>query len=253
MQQKFAVAFRAQDGRFYDLNSGASELLHRARNFVGSGLLHLRVAHDTAFAHLSTASFELRLYQDDELEIRSSGTNTTYNRRKNEGGRDKRHVYRHQADTDWVSILPDLFRSEVARVGLFQQANSRVAAQSGVHLAVAGVDRDHSRCTRLKKTVGEAARRRADVQTGLTRNIDGPIFERTRQLQPAAANIRHFVAEEAEDDIALNAGAGFFQLLLVHQHSAREDERLRALTRGHQAAFHQQLVEAQLHGDRLAR
>ncbi len=155
MQQKLAIAFRAQDRRVDDFNPGASELLHRARNFVGSGLLRLRVAHNPAFAHLSPASFELGFYQDDEFEICGGRTNTAHDCRKNEGSRDERHVHCRQADADRIAPLPDLFRSEITRVGLFQQANPRVGAQSGVHLAVTGVDRDHPRCTCLQKTVGE--------------------------------------------------------------------------------------------------
>jgi len=149
MEQKLAIAFRAQDWRVYNLNPRASEFFYRVRNFVARCLLRMRVAHDPAFAHLSTSGLELRFYQDDELETRRSRTNTAHNCRKNEGSRDERHVHRHQADAARVAILPDLFRSQITRVGLLQQANPRVGAQSGVHLAVTGVDGDHSHRIRL--------------------------------------------------------------------------------------------------------
>ena len=132
-------------------------MLHRARHFVDRCLLGLRIAHDPAFAHLSAASLELRLHQDDELEIRSARTNTGHDGRKNEGSRDKRHVHRHQADADRVAILPDLLRSEITRVRLLQQADPRVAAQPGIDLAVAGIDGDYSLGPCLQKAIGETA------------------------------------------------------------------------------------------------
>ena len=72
MKQELTVAFRAQDWRVDDFDPSASELFYRVCNFVHGSLLRLWIANNPAFAHLSPAGFELRLYQDDELKVRNS-------------------------------------------------------------------------------------------------------------------------------------------------------------------------------------
>ena len=86
-----------------------------------------------------------------------------------------------------------------------------------------------------------------DVEAQQAIYVDLPMIESALKLDSSAAYIFQIVAEQAERDIGLHGGPAFFDLLLIHQDFSRENQRLRAFARRHQAAFHQQFVEAQFH------
>ena len=136
---------------------------------------------------------------------------------------------------------------EVAGVGFLEQANARVLAQAKIHLAIAGVDRDHARSAALQKAIGEASGRGAHVEAHQVIHVDAPVIERTLELESAAAYVLQIVAQQTQRGVALNGGSGLFDLLLVHQNFSGKNQRLRAFARRHQAAFHEQFVEAQFH------
>ena len=68
------------------------------------------------------------------------------------------------------------------------------------------------------------------------------------QFESAAADILQIFAEQADRSIVRNLSAGFFDLLLVDQHFARENQSLRALARRGESAFDQKFVESEFHG-----
>ena len=73
------------------------------------------------------------------------------------------------------------------------------------------------------------------------------MLQRLLHLQPAAADVAQIAAKHAQLCIRCNEGAGFVHLLLIHQHTASQDECLGALARGSQPLLNQQLVQPQLH------
>ena len=53
-------------------------------------------------------------------------------------------------------VLAQVGRREVTHVGAFQDADTRVVAQTDVELAMANVDREHARRAVLQEAIGEA-------------------------------------------------------------------------------------------------
>jgi hypothetical protein len=74
------------------------------------------------------------------------------------------------------------------------------------------------------------------------------MLKRLLQLEASAAYVSKVVPEQANLGQGFNARTGFFNLLAIHQHSAPQDQRLGALTRGGQATFEQQFVEPHFQG-----
>ena len=70
-------------------------LLGKILDALDNSLVHYRVAHDAAFTHLITLSFELRLNQGDDTPIR---LHPAKHFGQNECQRDKRHIDHRQID-----------------------------------------------------------------------------------------------------------------------------------------------------------
>lgn len=69
MEEKFAVAFAAEDWGFDALDRIASQFFNSARYFFHGSLLDFGIADDSAFAHLLASRLELRLDQDNGFEL----------------------------------------------------------------------------------------------------------------------------------------------------------------------------------------
>src|SRR5208337_642385 len=147
----------------------------------------------------------------------------------------------------------DQLRGEVARVGFLQQAHPRIAPQLRIHLPVTGIDRNHFGCAVLQKAVSKPTSGRANIHASSAVNVDSPVLQRPRQFQSAPADEGKVVTKNANLGFALDAGARFLDLLLVHQNAPGEDQRLRTLARRRQATPEHELVEPGLHAARLAR
>src|ERR1035441_9557916 len=213
MQQKLAIALGAQDGRIDHLDSLPAEFRHFGADSLHRHLVGLGITDDPALANAFAPHLELRLHQHHQLE---SATRTFHHRWQNERRRNERHVHRDHADrTASFSLGPYLLRREIPRIGLLQQPDPWIAAQLHVDLAVAGIDRDYLRHTVLQQTVGEAARGRPDVHANLVAHINVPVLDGTRQLQPTAADERHLVAQNSDDRLVIDTGAGLLDLLLI--------------------------------------
>ena len=73
------------------------------------------------------------------------------------------------------------------------------------------------------------------------------MLQSARQFQSSATDKRLIVAENANFRVAVDTGACLFNLLLVYQHAACQNKRLRALARGREPALQQQFVEPRSH------
>ena len=120
------------------------------------------------------------------------------------------------------------------------------------NLPVAGIDGNHLRRSVLQQAVGEAAGRCADVEAHFSAHIHLPVLQSSGQLQASPAHKGLVVAQQANRSVVVDTCSTFVDLLLVHQHTACEDERLRPLPRRRQTAQQNQLVEPHLHAARLA-
>src|ERR1700686_2272778 len=72
------------------------------------------------------------------------------------------------------------------------------------------------------------------------------MFEGALQFESAASDVLQIFAEQANYAFRGDWSARFLELLIVHQHLARENKSLGTLTRGGQSAVHKQFVESNL-------
>jgi len=112
-------------------------------------------------------------------------------------------------------------------------------------------DRHHVCRAVLQKAIGEPASRSAHIQAGPALNRDLPMIERCFQFQPAAADVRLFLAQQPDGRVIGNIGAGLVYFLLAHQHAPGQNQRSRTLAAGHQAPLNQQQIDADLFDNRL--
>ena len=133
----------------------------------------------------------------------------------------------------------------MARVGAIAHVYTRIAAQPRVELAVADVHRHHRSRAALEQTVGEAAGRRADVETSALRNVHTEIVERTRELLAAARCIALRFAAHANLRGVTHARAGLVLGHVVDEDLAGADQRLRARARIGEPVSNHPLVEPQ--------
>ena len=114
----------------------------------------LRVADDAALARPPPPGLELRLDEHERLPAGLRAARST-------GGSASRTLMKETSQTSRSGRTAA--RVELARVRPLEHGDARVVAQPRVQLAVADVDGDHARGAALEQEVGEAARRRADV------------------------------------------------------------------------------------------
>ncbi len=131
---------------------------------------------------------------------------------------------------------------ERARVRPLQDGDPRIAAQARMELSVADVDRDDARGAAVEEDVGEAARRRADVDAVEACGVDAEPVEAVRELlSPARDVARRLFNDE------LRALVDLVPRLVVALNAPRDDERLRLRPRLREAALDEEDVEALLH------
>jgi len=120
------------------LRMGAAQTEQSLANPIDCGDLYKRVAHDATFPDLGAASFELRLYQNDDVSasalLRSLRKSSRDHCGQNQGGRNERNIHDHQIDS-----LSNLFGREIAGVSFFQQADATILAETKIDLAMPGI------------------------------------------------------------------------------------------------------------------
>jgi hypothetical protein len=102
-----------------------------------------------------------------------------------------------------------------------------VVPQLPVQLTMADVERDHSNGTALKKDVGEAARRGADVQALATANVDVERIEGVGELESASTRIWMIRSDEADRRLIVHRGTCFRRGAIVDRDLSCQDERAR--------------------------
>jgi len=98
--------------------------------------------------------------------------------------------------------------------------------------------------TSLKKAVGEATGRRADIQAAHCAYIKIEVFEGALQLK-ASPTDEWVVGDFKANLCALwNLAARLIDDLVVDKYLTRQDQSLRTVPGCHQASFHQEQIDA---------
>src|SRR5882724_1982969 len=209
MQQEFSVPFRSGDGRLDHINIRPAQLLYSLPDFRNCSSLIAFIADDAARSHAFASHFKLRLHQDHDLS-RLSGC---YDCGEDECSRDKCNVH---CDEICAGLETKLLAREITCVGLLQQLHSRIVAKFGIDLPASGVDGDETRCSVLQQAIREAAGGSANINAGLSADVDTPVFKPLFELQSAAADVAQVFAEQTDAGVIKNRSAGFFDFLLVY-------------------------------------
>ena len=104
--------------------------------------------------------------------------------RQDESERDERQVHDHDA----VGLVGKLYVVDLPRVELLQILDARIIAQLGVKLSRADVDARHAHDATLQQAVGEAAGRRAHVESMQAFDGNLEMVERAFDFFAAAGN-----------------------------------------------------------------
>jgi hypothetical protein len=134
----------------------------------------------------------------------------------------------------------------VSDVQAIHYDNARIIPQFPRELPVPYINRVDARRAALKQTIGKTARRRADVSADSVARINRERVERIFEFQSATTDVLERRADRNRR-IFRNERARFADNLVVDAHIAREDQRLRALSRLCQFAFNKQNVQAFLY------
>jgi hypothetical protein len=110
------------------------------------------------------------------------------------------------------------------------QRYAAVLANLEIHLPVPGIHGDDSGRSMLEEAIGKSSRRSPDVETNLAPNIDVPMLQRALKLQSSSADVFQILYEQPDSALSLDLYSCFFHFLLLDEHLARENERLRPLT-----------------------
>lgn len=204
------------------------------------------VADDSSLTDVFAASLKLRLDQNDCFE-RSSLPDGGNHGRQDQGCRDEGNIHCEKGNA-----RRQLTGSELAGIGALHERDARIATQAVGDLTVSCVDGQNIGCSVLEHAVGKASGGRANIQTELSRQIDFPALQRGFELEAATADVGIVVPEQAHGGGLGNSVAGLFNLLLIDENPAGENERLGPLTAGHEPAFDKQFVEADFHCNNFA-
>ena len=157
VEQEFLVAGGAGDRRRRHADGHQSYRSGRRRHIGDHALVHGRIEHQPAGAHLVAPGLELRLHERDDV-----GARPEHRRHHRQDQRSEMN------DTSMVtmSTRPGQLRraSRCRAFTPFEDEHARIGPQLPVELAVADVERDDVPGAALEQHVGEAAGRGADVE-----------------------------------------------------------------------------------------
>ena len=126
--------------------------------------MHEGIAHNAVLSNARLPHLELRFNQSDDLPALGE-------KRPHDGQhliqRDECHVDRGKIKRNAKHL-----RRHIADIGTLHVDDSRIRTQLPIELTVADIDRIDARGAVLQHTVGESARRRADVRRRLAREYD---------------------------------------------------------------------------------
>src|SRR3954452_857288 len=179
VEEELTVALRPRQPGVYDAHDARSPPECCVGDLAHDTLSHLRVAYDASLADVPAPGLELRLDQHARLP---AGRREPQHRRKRDPHRDERNV----AD-DQLRREGEL--GQLARIRLLHHRHAVVGAQLLVQLMRPDVEGDDARSASLEQDVGEAARRRADVDAVEAGGVAAETVEPVRELLAAAGDV----------------------------------------------------------------
>ncbi len=235
IHQEFPVAHGTEEGR--GRHPGHREALF-PRN--GSGALEHRpmqrgVANDSPFPDLPLPHLELRL--DQRHDVGGEGQQPAH-RRQHQRQRDERHV-----DGRQVGAIRKTGRLQVPDVRPLQHLHAGIGPQACGQLAVPHIHRDHPARSRLQQAVGEAAGRGPHIQADAAARIQPECLQSVLELEAAPAHKRVGGPCHLKRDFQRHRRARLLDAPPRRLHFARQDEPLRVLAAGGQAALDQQEID----------
>ena len=98
MEPKFTVPFGSKDGRIDNFDGGSSYVGDADTDTINGQLVSGGITYDASFADVLTASFKLRLDEDNYLDGRGTQADRADDRGQNQRGGDERNVHGNEAD-----------------------------------------------------------------------------------------------------------------------------------------------------------
>ena len=213
-----------------------SYLSRRACRLFDDAQLYRWIADHALLADLAAAGFELRL---DEGHHVATPAQERWDTRKDVPERDERHI-----DGDDIDERRHITRLQRARVGAFDDHDTRIVPETPVELTVADVERHHACGAALQQHISESASGRADVERLSAGDRDTEGVERVGELETAPADIRMVRFLEGDVCVCGNLLAGFLCRLAIDENNAGQNECGCALPRLRQPALDKKLIES---------
>jgi len=157
------------------------------------------------------------------------------------GDRDKGKV-----DANEGNICRQVGRAQVADIEFIPNNDPRIRLEFPIQLPMADVKSMHSGGAILKKAIGEAAGRSAQIGAHPAGNPDLEMIQRRLQFGACPAG-KLKLAENADPGVDIHLLAGLLDLLFIHQNPARKQQSLGFVPALGKSAFHQQLIDASSH------
>src|SRR5436309_2488512 len=243
VQEELAVALGAAQWRRRD-SEDVPPTQHGVAGEPGHDLpVERGLTDQAAFADEVLTYLELWLDERDRFTTRREDVE--------DGGQ---HLFqRDERDVDdgQGRLVTEDARVERARVRLLHDDDARIAAQAGIELSGAHVDRIHARGATLEKTVGETAGGCADVDAQLADDVDVEVVEGVRQLLTAATHIGR-PPTQLDFGFGGDEGAVFVDSLTVHEHVAGHDQFRGLLSAVHQSALDNHPIDPDAGGHRTS-
>lgn len=244
MGQELPVAFGAQDRRFDETANVQPARACRPSDLFQYLAMDLRIAHDSAPAHLFSSCFKLRFDERDHFTPGSEeGRHPSLPHHSREDDLERNEGYVNRDD-----LCHFRHAVQVADVHPFHDNDARVLPNLPRQLPVADVDGIHARRTALKQNVGEPAGRGADVRTNTPTDCNGKSVERRRQLESTPADVWQRLPQ-LEEDVFRHWSSGLGDHPARYLHFAGKDEGAGAFACFDQPALHEEDIETFLAHD----
>jgi hypothetical protein len=254
VEEIFVVAFHAGDGGVDDIEVDGSQDGGAVVELVDGFLAGLGVADDSSLADVLAAYLKLGLDEDDGGSLPGvvGCAEGADDGGEDESGGDEGDVH---CEEGWGRGVrrEEFAGGEETSVGSLAQGNAGVGAEFLGDLAVTGVDGEDGGGSGLEHAVGEAAGGGSYVDAGEAGEVEMPVLKGVLELEAAAAYVFEVGAEEADDCVGWDGGAGLVDALLVDEDAASEDEGLSTFAGGGVALVYEEFVEAGFHETRSRR
>ena len=192
---------------------------------------------DSAGAHLMGQGLELRFDQTDRVGARAKQTRCR--------GQDASERVEGDVRHEQVDRLGNQRRRQLSSVRALERHHAIISLEAVIEQPITHVDGVHASSAALKKTVGEPAGARAEVEAHPTLGIEAEGRQAAIELEPASARVRvlAFMAH-AKGCVGVHALAGLVNTPLTGHHPTGHDERARNLQVWCETSGHEKLIDA---------